>query len=72
MQQANRSWQGLNGAGEREEAGGGVGETAQVHLRSRILPKARQFLRKGVPHRGLATAMVNQPTSFWGSVESQG
>lgn len=22
MQQANRSWQGLNGAGEREEAGG--------------------------------------------------
>lgn len=71
MQQANRSWLGLNGAGEREEAGGG-GETAQVHLRSGILPKARQFLRKGVPHRGLATAMVNQPTSFWGSVESQG
>lgn len=70
MQQANRSWQGLNGAGEREEAGGGW--AAQVHLRSGILPKARQFLRKGVPHRGLATAMVNQPTSFWGSVESQG
>lgn len=69
MQQANRSWQGLNGAGEREEGGG---NTAQVHLRSGILPKARQFLRKGVPHRGLATAMVNQPTSFWGSVERQG
>lgn len=26
MQQANRSWQGLNGAGEREEAGGGGGQ----------------------------------------------
>lgn len=25
MQQANRSWQGLNGAGEREEAGVCVG-----------------------------------------------
>lgn len=64
MQQANRSWQGLNGAGEREEVGG----TAQVQLRSGILPKTRQFLRKGVPHRGLATAMVNQPTSIWESV----
>lgn len=47
MQQANRSWQGLNGAGEREEAGGGAGSSSSLEVWD--LAKGQAVSQEGSP-----------------------